>query len=171
MKKAKKLIVLESRRVVNLHVGSSRWATIKTLFRQFLCSLVICKALVNKLSEGVCLFAVNRLLLVFMVAKQFHSSLRNKTKRRLRGAKSHNLRFHRNNVLTKICPRRRCYFWPWIILPKWTWSWSNTGLFWGCAVWMILASDGLDRSIFIPWLLSALKTALYSKCLSVPDRP
>lgn len=101
VKKAKKLIVLESRRVVNLHVGSSRWATIKTLIRQFLCSLVICKALVNKLSEGVCLFAVNRLLLVFMVAKQFHSSLRNKTKRRLRGAKSHNLRFHRNNVLTK----------------------------------------------------------------------
>ena len=62
---------------------------------------MICKALVNKLSEGVCLFAVNRLLLVFMAAKQFHSSMRNKTKRRLRGAKSHNLRFHRNNVLTK----------------------------------------------------------------------
>lgn len=101
-----------------------------------------------------------------MVAKHFHSSLRNITERRLKGAKviyffsSHQ---HLDKRNLSSCWR---YFWQQINLPRWTWSWGDIGSFRGWAVRIILVKHNNDGSIFIFfWLLSPLKRALFLKVL------
>lgn len=103
--------------------------------------------------------------LLFMVAKHFHSSLGNKTKRRLKGAKSHNFfsshqHFDKRNLSSAFAL--------FLAVDKFTEVNAVIGrywFFWGWAVRMILANRAIDSSIFIPWLLSPLKRALFLKVL------